>query len=354
MRDRAACNGVAMRTLKIVYPLLLDIGCFSHTIDNAGTKFEVPNLSEFISAWISLFSHSPKARLLWKTRTGRSMSSYSATRWWSKWEVVKQVMLYFGDIRPFLEENDDIGPALRPKLLNFFTGNPTTLSELQVEIAAVVDWGEVFVKTCYYLEGDGPLALDCYEKMQTILNFIHTEHVPNVRALAQKLTHQPPSHPLHEQWVNYARQCVAPGLDYMKRQVATSLKEALSVFKACRLFSPQKCKVINPTSATLQESLSLVPFFDQSDIDNLKEELPTYLARADGVDENCDPIEWWKLNSDNLPKWSASAKKILLLQPSSATAERVFSLLKNSFGFQQNHALQDYIEASLMLQFNKR
>ena len=28
MRDRASTNGVAMRTLKIVYPSLLDVGCF--------------------------------------------------------------------------------------------------------------------------------------------------------------------------------------------------------------------------------------------------------------------------------------------------------------------------------------
>ena len=168
------------------------------------------------------------------------MSSYSATRWWSKWEVVKQVFLYFGDVKPFLEENDDIGPALRPKLLTLVNGNPTTLCQLQVEIAAVVDWGEVFVKACYYLEGDGPLALECYEKVDTILNTIHTQHIPNVRALAQKLTLQPPSHPSHEQWVDYAQQCVAPGLEYFKRQVATSLKNALNVFKACRLFSHLK------------------------------------------------------------------------------------------------------------------
>ena len=45
------------------------------------------------------------------------MASYSATRWWSKWEVIKQVMLSFGDVEPFLRENDDVGPALRPKLL---------------------------------------------------------------------------------------------------------------------------------------------------------------------------------------------------------------------------------------------
>jgi len=42
------------------------------------------------------------------------------------------------------------------------------------------------------------------------------------------------------------------------------------------------------------------------------------------------------------------------VQPSSASSERVFSLFNNSFGPQQNSALQDYIETSLMLQYNKR
>ena len=44
---------------------------------------------------------------------------------------------------------------------------------------------------------------------------------------------------------------------------------------------------------------------------------------------------------------------VLLMQPSSAAAERVFSLLKNSFGEQQDNSLQDYIECSMMLQYNK-
>ena len=49
------------------------------------------------------------------------MSSYSATRWWSEWEVIKQVLVYFGDSEPFLIEDEDVGPALRPKLLAFFS-----------------------------------------------------------------------------------------------------------------------------------------------------------------------------------------------------------------------------------------
>ena len=101
MRDRASTNSVAMQTLLIVYPKLVDIGCFSHTIDNVGGHFKTPILTDFTSWWTSLVSHSPKTRLLWKTQTGRIMMTYSSTRWWSKWEVMKQMLLYFGDIAPF-------------------------------------------------------------------------------------------------------------------------------------------------------------------------------------------------------------------------------------------------------------
>ena len=38
MRDRASANYVAIGTLSIVYPKLLDVGCFSHTLDHLGEK----------------------------------------------------------------------------------------------------------------------------------------------------------------------------------------------------------------------------------------------------------------------------------------------------------------------------
>ena len=47
----------------------------------------------------------------------------------------------------------------------------------------------------------------------------------------------------------------------------------------------------------------------------------------------------------------SSFKLILLVQPSSAAAERVFSLLQNSFT-QRQFSLEDYIETSIMLQYN--
>ncbi len=42
MHDRASVNNVAVRTLKIVFPQLLDIGCFSHTLDHVGENFSTP------------------------------------------------------------------------------------------------------------------------------------------------------------------------------------------------------------------------------------------------------------------------------------------------------------------------
>ena len=95
MRDGASTNNVAMRTLSVVYVNLFDVACFSYALDRVGSHFSTPILSEFINAWISLFTHSPKVKLLWRERTGKSMASYSSTRWWSKWEMMHQVFHYF-------------------------------------------------------------------------------------------------------------------------------------------------------------------------------------------------------------------------------------------------------------------
>ena len=93
-----------------------------------------------------------------------------------------------------------------------------------------MDWGEPFVKACYHLEGDGPLAFNCYEVIDQVIASVATENIPNVRALAETLTKQPRSHPLHEQWVTYARSCVKDGIDYFNRQLTSSLKVSLAVF----------------------------------------------------------------------------------------------------------------------------
>ena len=81
-------------------------------------------------------------------------------------------------------------------------------------------------------------------------------------------------------------------------------------------------------------------------VNDLKSELPYYLAAAGGV---ATTIDWWKGHEHELPHWSAAFKLIALVQPSSAACERV-SLLSSSFSAQQESALD---QLSVMLQYNE-
>ena len=105
MRDRASVNSVAMKTVKINYPNALNVVCFSHAFDRVGEHFNIPTLTEFIGNWLSLFFHivlNIEAKFLLKQQTGSSLATNSATRWWSKWEIFKQLLLQFSDIELYL------------------------------------------------------------------------------------------------------------------------------------------------------------------------------------------------------------------------------------------------------------
>ena len=178
MHYRASVNSCAMQTIKIVFPHIIDVGCYSHTIDLVGEKFDTPILDEFIRLWISLFAHSSLAKMEWRTKTGISMKSCSNTRWWSKWEVCHQVFLLFGDVVPFLKETN-ASPAPCSKLLQLFSDKRKT-EYLQLEIAAVIDAGEPFVKATYQLEGDNALVFRCYEIYSTLEAAVKLQNFPRI------------------------------------------------------------------------------------------------------------------------------------------------------------------------------
>ena len=160
MRDGASVNGAAMRILKIMYPKALDVRCVSHTLDLVGDKFKVPTVSLFFTLWISYFSHSSKLKALWKAKTGLSIATYSQTRWCSRWEVMNQAFKLFGNIEPFLRENDDVSPATRAKLLEFFDDRQK-LFLLKLELSVIVDVGAHFVRALRWLISIDLLRPNC-------------------------------------------------------------------------------------------------------------------------------------------------------------------------------------------------
>ena len=126
------------------------------------------------------------------------------------------------------------------------------------------------------------------------------ENIPNVRAMAESSTRQPPLHLHHEQWVSYARYCIKGKFNYFNAQLSSNLKEDLEVFKCCRLFSTHKVQEMNRTASSLDQHLSCIPFL-------MVMKLPTYLAGDADLDKEFDPVKWWKINASTLPHWSTVA-----------------------------------------------
>ena len=96
-------------------------------------------------------------------------------------------MVRFNDMQTFLVDNENVGPMSRQKLLSFFTDNQKHFL-LQLELTVTIDYGEPFVKACYQLQGDGSLALTCYEVINRVSASIHAAHTPNVNAVVQCLS----------------------------------------------------------------------------------------------------------------------------------------------------------------------
>ena len=153
-------------------------------------------------------------------------------------------------------------------------------------------------------------------------------------------------------WTLYAKNCIKPGIDYFHQRLGDDEVNHEKAFKAARLFSPSKTNEMQPSSNDI-DNLQAFPPFLLNDMDGLKAEFPSYLAHATDV-SSVDTLRWWEDHKSDLPAWSSAVRKVFLLQPSSAAAERIFSLLKNTFGDQQQIPLSDYVEASLMVQYNKK
>ena len=73
-------------------------------------------------------------------------------------------LVQFGDVEPFLDNHKDMAPSLTSKLRSLCQD---VQKNIQLQLAAVVDWGEHFVKAAYTLECDDPLGLRVYEVINT-------------------------------------------------------------------------------------------------------------------------------------------------------------------------------------------
>ena len=73
---------------------------------------------------------------------------------------------------------------------------------------------------------------------------IHIQHYPKLEAVAQELSGAASA----QQWVDYGKACVAPGLQYFHGKFSGELGEGVAAFKAARLVCPQKVVEMQPNA----------------------------------------------------------------------------------------------------------
>ena len=259
----------------------------------------------------------------------------------------------FADIEQFLHIcPHDLAPATVAKLKEVLN-DQTKSALLKLELAITIDAGEQFVKSTYALEGDGPLVFCTYEEINKVSVAMTTAYYPNTRSVARQLSRGNAT--TEQQLMDYAVACVQPGYAYFRSKFEGTgeLNPLVQFFKAARVFSPINMCDMQPSTAMV-DSLAAFPIFSDSTLQcNLKAELPAYVAAVEDVSPEVDNLGWWKRHESQLPHLASACRTALLVQPSSAAVERVFSLLTNSFNCRQRHCLEDCIEASVMLQYNK-
>lgn len=144
------------------------------------------------------------------------------------------------------------------------------------------------------------------------------------------------------------------------------LGPTLMLLRACRLFDYKKVSSMT-LEAIKQEShhLLALPIASPANgagIQRILDEVPTYsrLAREattrdqeNGAESNI--AEFWNAVEvdPNVETWYRISRDVLLITPSSAAVERVFSIHTQAFSDGQQNALHDYQLLSTMLKYNK-
>jgi hypothetical protein len=127
------------------------------------------------------------------------------------------------------------------------------------------------------------------------------------------------------------------------------LAQARAVFDAAELWNP-----MHIAGAEVDWSLlEALPFLTVEEKISLEKEYPYYKAVAPSFGNDGDVLHFFYSYKDSIPCWFATSKLIVLLLPSSASAERVFSMYKAMFD-KDGVSLQETREAKLMIRYNRQ
>lgn len=180
-RDSVAVNGAACKLLcGSTFCSAMNLLCICHTLNNAGSNLDFPELAAFMTPWLDLVGgRHPHAgaRDLWKEAVApQRVPGFSNTRWFSKAEIQFVLAENFARLPGYLQQLDEFGygNATREKLHQFLE-TPETAAKLKLQLAAMLDI-RCLVRATYELEGD---------RLELLL--VH-HRIEELRALGRSIT----------------------------------------------------------------------------------------------------------------------------------------------------------------------
>ena len=223
----------------------------------------------------------------------------------------------------------------------------------------MIDVCRHLVEVTYGLEGDGPLVFTCDKQLQAVATAFGEKNVPSLKAVAREIADKDATGAVNaDALVTHTMLGHQPAITFFLRKLHVDLVDNVTAFRGALIFDPVTAQSLNDTGADIQR-FRCFPFFDNDELlQGLLDQLPHYLAAIVDVDivKPEDKWMWWRRQREepNLTNWCSAVQKLVLVQPSSAASERVFSLLAATYSHQQESSLEDGLEASIMMQYNER
>jgi hypothetical protein len=138
----------------------------------------------------------------------------------------------------------------------------------------------------------------------------------------------------------------------------------MRVLEICRYANPFSFARLKPSYTLFKVAVESLNFFPASMVNSICEGYPEYvrlsselpfLSPDSTVAGEMDAVKvFWKTTRQSLGRLNPFVRYCFTIQCSSGSVERVFSVLTNTFGPQQDSTYEDYMCLSLMRQFNKR
>lgn len=384
--DGHPSNGLVGETLTAQLENYFHSFCYSHSLAKIGPNCNAPLVDQFVTLSGAIFKNSPGARAVFARIAGEEVKRKHKVRWFSTTAVILQALEKsecWGRIVESLEQENLCKESV-PKFKKLLNENREKYSDLWLEMSAVYDATLQFYKATTFFEGASFLAPFVWRYIRTLRQFAervqNTVEAGTVLPNASSIVRNLPQHLNPRQFWGKVRQTVDPGLNYFldhfvrfgKDSKARQFKKADALFGFARLFHPVFARDwINGRESgvvpfSLRDVLAEETVAEVLGVlgKDFAKELTADFARFStcleqkvevGKKYNADEVlAWWRTNGSSTGAWAAAARLFVLLQPSSASVERVFSMLRAAVTEQQERMLEDQQELRIRIRFTKK